>query len=157
MLILTLIKPNVDDYMQSKIDEGQNGKLVLHDSKMNSLEKKIEKLKSENSLEKHIKNSKRKFFIGLNSSVESFEKELLLKFKKTTVRKYTLIAAAFVNYIFVHTNCTAIEEVKQADISKFITSVRYDELNRFEVDEIRKKLNNYLEFLEREQGNNSKH
>lgn len=135
------VKPLIDNCIEATEDKSRDDKLQM-------LQAEISQSKSDKGLDIKTKKAKESFFEALNSSLELFEKELLIKYKKRTVQKYTQIAAIYADYIYNHTDCVTIEDITRIDISdKFISAVRYDELNQFEIKEIQQKLKVYLEFL----------
>lgn len=149
-----IIKTWIDAHQQSITDESQDIKIELGESKNSTQEERLSRLELIikhqdliNQQEDAIKISKEALHSSLNDAIPEFESKLKLKFKSWTVKRYTLVAASFVDYLNEHTEYSKLEEITKVDIDNFVMDTQYDVLRNFDKAEIVNKLDSFLAHL----------
>lgn len=145
---LVILKPEIDSYMQTKTDERQDMQIGSNSNNNASQDKKIAKLEFTDQQEDVLKITKETLHNSLNKAIPNFESELMSKFGKRTIKRYTRVAASFVDYLYEHTEYSRFDEITKDDIDNFVIDTQYDVLRYFDKVEIMNKLDAFLAHID---------
>ncbi len=144
MIMVVLLISHVPTAVESYNDAEES---MTNRRKNETQNRKINKLEAGNRKLDRIKNDKETLHNSLNKSILDYKEKLLLEFKEQTIRKYTLVAATFIDYLHSHTDHTDVKQVTKVDVENFIADVQFDRLNSLRDTEIRSKIIHFLRFI----------